>query len=269
MKTMMLTTAMMAALSLPTFAEETASPFLTETEATHVLASDMIGMRVYAAEQAYDADAADGVQDGWNDIGEIHDVVLSRDGTVEAVLVDIGGFLGIGERQVAVDMTSVRFVADDATADDADDFFLVIPAPRAVLEGAPAYGGADHQAAAATDAAPQADTAAEAAVARTPVARDGYDLTPTDAIEADALQGAVAYDAEDVRIGEVSEVLISPDGKVEHLVVDVGGFLGIGEKPVALALSDVDILRKADGSDLRVYVAMTKDQLDAMESRTN
>ncbi|WP_260106204.1 PRC-barrel domain-containing protein [Phaeobacter inhibens] len=44
--------------------------------------------------------------------------MLNRDGTVDSVLVDIGGFLGMGENQVAVDMKSVKFVADSSTAED-------------------------------------------------------------------------------------------------------------------------------------------------------
>ena len=35
------------------------------------------------------------------------------------VIVDVGGFLGMGERQIAVQMPSISFVQDDATADDA------------------------------------------------------------------------------------------------------------------------------------------------------
>ena len=67
---------------------------------------------------AVDADEYAGVQDGWNDIGEINDVILTRDGKVHAALVDIGGFLGLGERQVALGMENIRFVSDSATAAD-------------------------------------------------------------------------------------------------------------------------------------------------------
>ena len=41
-------------------------------------------------------------------IGDINDVVLSTDGKVDAVVLGVGGFLGIGERQVAVDFGSVQ-----------------------------------------------------------------------------------------------------------------------------------------------------------------
>ena len=44
--------------------------------------------------------------------------------------------------------------------------------------------------------------------------------------------------------------LLTDDGQITDVVVDVGGFLGIGEKPVAMTLTDLDILQQ-DGGDER------------------
>src|SRR6202043_1913755 len=41
------------------------------------------------------------------------------------------------------------------------------------------------------------------------------------------------YDPSDAKIGEIMDVLVDRDGKIEVLIVGVGGFLGIGEKDVA------------------------------------
>ena len=38
----------------------------------------------------------------------------------------------------------------------------------------------------------------------------------------------------------------------------------MGEKPVEVMLDQVDILRENDGSGLRIYVSMTKEELEAM-----
>ncbi|MFZ1348172.1 MAG: PRC-barrel domain-containing protein, partial [Tabrizicola sp.] len=134
---MYLTTALAACLALPAMAQDAASPFQTEAAGPSISASNVIGARIYVSEAAVDADAYNGVQEGWNDIGEVNDIILGRDGTVDAVLVDIGGFLGMGERQVAVDMAALKVVQDDAT--DADDWFLVLQTDRGTLEGAPEY----------------------------------------------------------------------------------------------------------------------------------
>jgi hypothetical protein len=127
-KALLLTTALAAGFALPAIAQDAASPFQAEAMGPSISASDVIGARIYVTEAAIDADAYSGVQEGWEDIGEVNDIILGRDGTVDAVLVDIGGFLGIGERQVAVDMAALKIVQDDAT--DADDWFLVLQSDR-------------------------------------------------------------------------------------------------------------------------------------------
>lgn len=84
-------------------------------------------------------------------------------------------------------------------------------------------------------------------------------------VEESELQGARVYDANDEWIGEISEVF--PNSRTA--IVDVGGFLGIGEKPVELNLSDLNILKSEEGSDLKVMVRMTEAQLEAMPTYAN
>src|SRR5262245_49834146 len=45
-------------------------------------------------------------------IGNINEVVLGRDGKVAAVVVGVGGFLGIGEREVGIGFQSLRLSHD-------------------------------------------------------------------------------------------------------------------------------------------------------------
>src|SRR5436190_24362090 len=69
------------------------------------------------------------------------------------------------------------------------------------------------------------------------------------------------YDPANSKIGEIMDVLLSPDGKVNALIVGVGGFLGIGEKDVAVPFSAV----KHTTKDGKVYLRIdtTKDALKA------
>ena len=72
---------------------------------TDRLASKIIGQPVY-----------DGKAKDSNNLGDIKDLVLGENGQVAAVVVGVGGFLGIGEKQVAVDFGALQFVvADDNT----------------------------------------------------------------------------------------------------------------------------------------------------------
>jgi sporulation protein YlmC with PRC-barrel domain len=52
------------------------------------------------------------------------------------------------------------------------------------------------------------------------------------------------YDSSDAKIGEISDVLMNKDGKVEAFIVSVGGFLGIGNKDVAVPFSAVHATEK-------------------------
>jgi len=45
-------------------------------------------------------------------IGKISELVLGKDGKVTAVVIGVGGFLGIGERDVAVNFESLRLAQD-------------------------------------------------------------------------------------------------------------------------------------------------------------
>ena len=72
------------------------------------------------------------------------------------------------------------------------------------------------------------------------------------------------YDADDTEIGNVGTLVLSPEGQVAKAVIDVGGFLGMGAKPVALDLADIDILRNEAGDEVRVYLTKTREELEAM-----
>ena len=68
---------------------------------------------------------------GDEEIGEVEDIILAADGTVAAVVVEVGGFLGIGEKDVLVDWNAIEISVED------DDLRLVAPTlTREMLEEA-------------------------------------------------------------------------------------------------------------------------------------
>src|SRR6202022_1499113 len=46
------------------------------------------------------------------------------------------------------------------------------------------------------------------------------------------------YDPSDNKIGDIDDVLIDKEGNVTALIIGVGGFLGMGEKDVAIPFID-------------------------------
>lgn len=344
MKRLLLTTAIAAALTGSAMAQTSSDElFRSQQVEGEIRASDLIGTRIYASEQAISGDSAEGLQDGWEDIGEVNDVILSTDGSVQAVLVDIGGFLGMGERQVAVQMSALRILRDDAT--DADDFFLVMNANRGILEEAPMYGMdavdgdgaqadpnqtgvtagdtataggavsepststgglsasqqeataegglsddqppvqaedptlADQGSAGSDDAVNDAAggtsemagevlnegaATSDAVEGAAPGTREGYASATPEMLTAENLTSAEVFDQRDERIGEVADLVLDDAGKITDVVIDVGGFLGIGEKRVALPMGEVEIMHAESNGALRVYVSQSEEQLEQM-----
>ena len=69
------------------------------------------------------------------------------------------------------------------------------------------------------------------------------------------------YDRSDAKIGEITDVLVGKDGKVDAFIISVGGFLGIGEKDVAVPFTAIHATEKNG----KWYLTMnsTKDALKA------
>lgn len=89
---------------------------------------------------------------------------------------------------------------------------------------------------------------APAPPAKTPVA--GQMVTqPDDTVLSRDIVGQSVYARDESKIGNISDLILTKDGKaVEGFVIGVGGFLGIGERNVALKVDQLKIAAQADGS---------------------
>lgn len=315
MKTLFGTTALVVAMAMPAFAQDATAPAMTDPSPylqgveRGVKASDFIGKRVYVTEgdtMGLANTAVAAADANWQDAGEISDLIISMAGDNQAVLVDFGGFLGIGEKTVAVSMSDLTMVPDSSSP---DDYFIVFQGTKASLEAAPAYdanmvftaeepAATDAAAAPATTMANDATTTAttEPAAADTmaaePATNDtmAADTTATDSadpamktlgtdmaapagegqmvdyatmVEGD-LVGKRVYGPNNEDVGEISAVSLDADKKITAAVVDVGGFIGIGEKPVALSADMLTLAPGADGGEPVFRVSMTQEQLEAL-----
>jgi sporulation protein YlmC with PRC-barrel domain len=79
-----------------------------------------------------------------------------------------------------------------------------------------------------------------------------------DEIRASKLIGASVYDVQNRNIGSVKDLVLARSGTVDAVVVDVGSFLGMGGKYVAIPISDI----KTDNN--RLTLDRTKEQLQQM-----
>ena len=305
MKSLLMTSALVMAIAAPAFSQtatatvdvQVTSPYLPGVD-MGVRASDFIGKRIYVTEAdmaTMSKDAVAQADANWQDAGEISDVIISRNGDTEAVLVDFGGFLGIGEKTVAVDMRQLDMVPDSSSP---EDYFIVFHGTKADLEAAPAFDpkmvfstdvpasdAAVVPAESVTAAAPADPMAAPAdttmAPADTAMAPADTTMAPADGAVAagtsvdlavmtqEELIGKRVYGKADEDVGEISAVGLAADGKIESVIVDVGGFLGIGEKKVALTADKLMLMKEANGDDTYLHVNATEDELKAMAPASN
>ena len=84
--------------------------------------------------------------------------------------------------------------------------------------------------------------------------------TPLQAAELNEanLVDAVIYGPADEKIGTVAHV--HGMGSTSQVIVDVGGFLGIGSKPVALDANQLNFMRDEDG-EVHAVTSWTKQQV--------
>ena len=81
-----------------------------------------------------------------------------------------------------------------------------------------------------------------------------------DTVLASRLRNALVYSPDQQRIGDINDLIIKTDGTVEGVVVGVGGFLGIGEKNVALKMDRFKVATDPDGR-ARITLSATFDEL--------
>jgi sporulation protein YlmC with PRC-barrel domain len=76
------------------------------------------------------------------------------------------------------------------------------------------------------------------------------------------LVGSKVYNNANQNIGSIDDIILKPDGSMDEVVLSVGGFLGMGDKYVAVPFSNLKITR--DGSSLKIVTDGTKDSLKAL-----
>ncbi|AJY47285.1 PRC-barrel domain-containing protein [Martelella endophytica] len=255
-----------------------------ETSPNQLLGSELLGATVYTS-QDEDADA----------VGDVDDLLVDEDGEIAGLIIGVGGFLGIAEKNVAVPFAKVG-----QTRDDQNMLHLTLATSREELENAPDFdyravtpsadmrtdiSDNEDMAADRSDRYPDGETAPTTPTDR--MAGEGSSTAPegagdigyntmtdssagmawrdmeqvsNESLRADDLIGAVVYGENGDEIGDIGDVILKPEGEVQAFIVDVGGFLGLGEKEVAMSSENLTVRR--DGDDFAVFTQFTESQLE-------
>lgn len=112
-----------------------------------------------------------------------------------------------------------------------------------------------------TTTPPAAGEAATDTAAATP---DTYltEQAPTQ-ISANTYIGQSVYNSADESIGSISDLIMEKDGGITAAVIGVGGFLGIGQKAVAVPFNNITVNQAPDGGEVKLTTTETAETLQA------
>ena len=161
-------------------------------------------------------------------------------------------------------------IAQDAAPADPAAPATEAPADPAAPAADPAAPAADPAAPAATDAAPAAGADVESgAVEETEVNEPwdmsaGYTAADTDNLGSRLIDQPVYSSAGDdaEEIGNITDLVFNESGQITAVIIGVGGFLGIGEKAVAVDFQSLEFTLAADNTE-RWVLPTTADALTA------
>jgi sporulation protein YlmC with PRC-barrel domain len=87
---------------------------------------------------------------------------------------------------------------------------------------------------------------------------------------ASSFKGTDVLGSDDKKIGDISDILFSKDGKIDAFVVSVGGFLGMGAKEVAMAPSAFQVVAgdKSKGEADKLKITASQDELKQAQNFT-
>jgi sporulation protein YlmC with PRC-barrel domain len=89
-------------------------------------------------------------------------------------------------------------------------------------------------------------------------------LQDKDSILGSSLIGSTVYTPANETVGDINDLIIGLDGKVQGVVIGVGGFLGLGEKDVAVKMDEITVQPEdANKNNVRLILNSTKADLEA------
>jgi sporulation protein YlmC with PRC-barrel domain len=212
-------------------------------------ASDLIGMKV--------------VSQKGDDLGKIEDIVVHPGGQPSYAVLSFGGWMGVGDKLFAMPWSVLRAVEKDTAKPDSPRS-LVLPLEKDRLKTAPGFDKKSWPTMANPDWTKDVD------------AFYMGDLNPNAAkpAEASARTSVISWRVTELKgtnietptgdkLGDIKEVTIDANGRVSYVTLSVGGFLGIGDRLIAVPWDSLKFSLGGDKGDKKlISLAFTKKQLE-------
>ena len=202
------------------------------------------------------------------ELGEVDDLIMRRNGRIKKVILSVGGFLGVGDRLVAVDYRSLQVNEKYDIVYNVNKQQLenhpIFSYRREGLYGyyyepyypLPAYGmRREYQ-------YPSPPPYGEPYAPFPPRGRFRGEFGPweweyfPERIRISVILNRTVLNNKGEEVGEIDDLVINRSGNVEQIILSVGGFLGIDEKLVAmpfkpLKITDMGIVYNVYREELR------------------
>lgn len=180
-----------------------------------------------------------------DEVARVDSFILEQNGEVVALVAEIGGFLGAGARQVALDWDMVDIASEQE--------------PRLVIQGVEQE---------ALQNAPEFSAEQQETQQQTPQDQPSQQPYMTQLepgqIYTRALSGSEVTNEEEAEVGVISDLILGREGQVEAFIVSVDGFLGLGDKSVALEWERIEL--QQDPEDPHAYLARVDVSREALEA---
>lgn len=213
------------------------------------LASDLIGMKVNS-------------QQGDN-LGKIEDVVVHPGGEASYAVLSFGGGVGTADRLFAMPWTVLRTVEPDTAKKDSTRS-LVLPLDKERLKTAPGFDRKNWPIMANPDWTKDVDAFYVGDLnskTKNPVEAAARPSVIT--WRATELKGTNVTAPTGEKLGDIKEVAIDSNGRVSYVALSVGGFLGMGDRIIAVPWNTLKFSLDEDKGDKKlITLASTKKQLE-------
>ena len=200
-------------------------------------------------------------------MGEVDDLIMSRNGKIKKVILSVGGFLGIGDRLVAVPFKSLKIdeknnIIYNVTKQQLENH-PVFSYRREGLYGyyyqpfypLPAYGTRREY------RYPPPPPYGEPYAPFPPRGKYRGEFGPweweyfPERLRISAILNQVVLNNKGEEAGEIDDLIINRVGKVEQIILSLGGFLGIDEKLVSIPFKPLKV------TDLGIVYNVSREEL--------
>jgi sporulation protein YlmC with PRC-barrel domain len=214
--------------------------------------------------------------DRGEELGEVDDLIMSRNGKIKKAVLSVGGFLGIGDRLVAVQYRSLQInekgeITYNVTREQLEkhpefsyrkeglygNYFP--PYPTYTFPYNPGYYYPQNPPYPPYPPHPPYGTPYGPLPERR---HRGWNYYPwtweyfPERLQISAILNRDVLNDKGEIVGDLDDLIISPKGKVEQIIISVGGFLGIEAKLVGMPFKPLKI------TDMGIVYDVTKEDLE-------